>query len=123
METPAARSRPLPSGLGAAAHVFALTGLAVAAPLFDLLSHQAEFLVAHDAEPNDLVLFALLLSFGLPGVLVLLGRGAALAHRSLGPWAQLALVAGLSGLVALPVLKRLVPTLPATPSLATAAVE
>ena len=113
MEAPAARSPQRSStSLTAAAHIFALASFAVAQPLFDLLSRQAEFFVAHDAQPLDLTLIALLLGVALPASLHVLARSVAWLHRSAGQWAHLALVAGLSGLIALQLIKRLAPGAP-----------
>ena len=99
------------SALASASHIFVLTGFAVAQPLFDLLSRQAEFFIAHDAQPIDLLLMALALSFLLPLALVLLARSAALLGATAGGGVHCALVAGLSGLVALQLLGWLAPSL------------
>ncbi len=99
-------------GPTAAAHVFALAAFALAQPLFDLLSRQAEFFVAHDAQPLDLVMIALLPSVALPASLLVVARSAAWLVQPAGRWAHLALVAGLSGLIALQVAKRLAPEAP-----------
>ena len=100
------------SGLAAAAHLCALASFAVAQPLFGLLSHQAEFFVAHDVQPLDLLLIALLLSVLLPALLFLAARSAALFGRAAGRWAHLTVVAALSGLIALQVLEQLAPAAP-----------
>ena len=50
--------------LGCIAHVFVLSSLIVAQPLFDLLSRHAAFLAAHKAGPLDIL--------GLVGVLCVL---------------------------------------------------
>ncbi len=92
-------------GLVPVSHVFVLTGLAVAQPLYDLLSRQAEFFIAHDVQPIDPVLIALALSILLPLALVALTRAAGLLGAAAGRWLHGALVAGLSGAVALQVLK------------------
>ena len=109
------------SALVLAAHLFALSGLAVAQPLFDLLSRQATFFVAHDSRPIELVLMALALSLLLPLALVLLVQSAALLGATFGRWLHYALVAALSSLIALQVLKRLAPSLAPVPSIAAAA--
>ncbi len=103
---------PKPSGLAAAVDLFALSGIAFAAPLFDQLSRQAEFLVAHQARPADLVLLALVLCFAPALTLLAAVRTAAVLYRGDWRWGHLAAVAGLSGLIALQALKRL----PASPS-------
>ena len=43
-------------------HIFALFGFAVAQPLFDLLSKNADFLVAHDLRPLDLLVLVCIVS-------------------------------------------------------------
>ncbi len=92
-------------GWAPAAHIFVLTGLAVAQPLYDLLSHGAEFFVARGALSIDPVLMALALSILLPSVLVLLARAASPLGATVCRWLHGSLVAGLSGLVALLVLE------------------
>ncbi len=64
----------LRKGLASASHLFALSGFAVAQPLFDLLGRQAEFFIAHDVQPIDLILMTLALSLALPLTLALLVR-------------------------------------------------
>lgn len=64
-KSPEAGFRPRPL------HLFALSALAVAQPLFDLLSRGATFFVEHDFSPPALLLFvALLLLLPLPLVLL-----------------------------------------------------
>ena len=75
-------------------HIFVLFGFAVAQPLFDLLSQNADFLVAHDLRPLDLLILASILSLLLPGVLVLVEAVASLLHRRLGDYVH-GLAAGL----------------------------
>ncbi len=58
----------------AALHLLALSALAVAQPLFDLLGRYPEFLVAHGAGPGLLLLTTVLLALAVPAVLALLGR-------------------------------------------------
>ncbi len=54
-------------------HAFALSGLALAQPLFDLLARYPEFLVAHRVGGAGLLLAVLVLSLGLPALLAGLG--------------------------------------------------
>jgi hypothetical protein len=58
--------RGRPSRALLALHLAALTGFAVAQPLFDVLALSPEFFVAHRASPGDIALVALLLLFGPP---------------------------------------------------------
>ncbi len=113
MGNPADRPQTLPlSGWVAAAHVFALTGFAVAEPLFDLLSRQAELFVAHNTQPIDLAIVAIACSLVLPLVLVLLARSTALLSGALWWWVHRIQVTGLAGMIFLQMLKRLTPGLP-----------
>lgn len=98
METRADRDRGL---LIATLHVAGLWAVAVAQPLYDVVSRSPEFFVAHDARPVDLV--ALVLALGLIGpVACILPIAAA---RRLGPrWHAMTLgvvVGTLSGAIAL----------------------
>src|SRR5215831_14079465 len=58
------------STLVAGLHLATLFGISVAQPLYDLLGHNAEFLVAHRCQRGDLLLLVGLLSLGLPAALV-----------------------------------------------------
>jgi len=49
-------------------HLFALSSLAVAQPLLDLLSHNAGFLVAHRVTPGEIIAIVAALLFGVPAV-------------------------------------------------------
>lgn len=80
-------------------HFFTLSAFAVAWPLFDLLSRHPGFLVAHRAAPRDIVALVLLLSLGVPLVLVLVEVLAGFIHRRLQWAVHLALVALLVTLV------------------------
>lgn len=53
-----------------ALHVFVLFSFAVAQPIYDLLSRHAEFLVAHQAKPIDVIILIIFLSFAVPFVIV-----------------------------------------------------
>ena len=61
-----------------------LCGFAVAQPLFDLLARYPEFFVARQSEPIDLILLALLLSLGVPALLVALAAFGRLVSPSTG---------------------------------------
>ena len=65
-------------------HIFALFGFAVAQPLFDLLSGNADFLVAHDLRPLDLLVLAGLLCLVFPGLLAAVETLASVLHRRVG---------------------------------------
>ncbi len=64
--------RPSRSFAGDALETVTLWGLAVAQPIYDLLSRGAEFLLAHQLKPVDIVFLAVVLSFLLPGLLATL---------------------------------------------------
>ena len=52
-------------------HVLVLFSIALAQPLFSLLSRYAEFFVARQTEPVDLILLTLIVCLGLPLLLIL----------------------------------------------------
>lgn len=52
------------------AQLLAAWGFALAQPLFDLLGKNAEFFVARGSTPSDIVLFALVVTFAPPLVLL-----------------------------------------------------
>lgn len=54
-----------------ALHLFVLTAFAVAQPLYDLLGRAPEFFVAHRAGPLAILSFALVLSAGVPALLLM----------------------------------------------------
>lgn len=88
-------------------HIFVLAGFSVAQPLFDLLSRNAEFFVAHDTEPIDILLLAVLLSVLIPllmvGLELLVGSINSAAQRML----HVSLVGFFSALFALHTLRNL----------------
>ncbi len=61
-------------------HVFVLSSLAIAQPIYDLLGRNAEFFVARGSKPVDLVALILVFSLGLPAVLA----GGLLLSRAFG---------------------------------------
>jgi len=90
-----------------ASHLLVLCGFAVAQPLFDLLSRYPEFFVARKSEPIDLILLALTLSLGVPGLLVsVVGLGRLLSPKT-GCLAHLGVLTILLFTIALQMLKRL----------------
>ena len=66
-------------------HIFTLWSFAVAQPLFDLLSRNAEFFVARRSEPGDIMLLILLVCVLPPACLVLMIG----VLRCLGAWTLL----------------------------------
>jgi hypothetical protein len=88
-------------------HIFVLVGFAVAQPLFDLLSRNATFFVAHRSVPVDIILLIVILCILLPALVVLIEAVAGL----FGPRARKCvhgfMVAGLLAVIALPALEKI----------------
>ncbi len=87
-------------------HLFALSGFALAQPLFDVLGREATFFVEHDLGGAELVLFVLLLVGGFPLALVGIEAALSCVSRRLGRAARLVFVSLLVALIVLPVAKR-----------------
>ncbi len=79
-----AMGRPFPGQLSRAVHLFALVQLAVAWPVYDLLSRYPEFFVARQSQPGDIVLLVVALSACLAAVLFGLQAAAAQISPRLG---------------------------------------
>ena len=79
-----AMGRPFPGQLTRALHLFALVQLAVAWPVYDLLSRYPEFFVARQSQPGDIVLLLVTLSVCLAAVLFGLQAVAAQISPRLG---------------------------------------
>jgi hypothetical protein len=90
-----------------ALQLVALAGFAVAQPLYDILAQNAEFFVAHQVRPGDLVLLALALSALIPLVLITCAWLGGAPFGGLTPGSAAPLVGALSALLALPILNRL----------------
>ena len=89
-------------------HIFALFGFAVAQPLFDLLSGNADFLVAHDLRPLDLLVLAGLLCLVFPaGLLAAVETLASVLHRRVGEFVHQLTTGLLVGAIALQAFKTL----------------
>ncbi len=84
-----------------------LFSFAVVQPVFDLLSRNAEILVAHRLEPGQIVLLTAVVCFFLPGVLWVLDSIAALASGRLAGGLRALVWTLLAGAVALQALKRI----------------
>jgi len=87
-------------------HLFVLTCLAIAQPLFDQLSHNAEFFVARGSNPLDILVLVALLCVALPGVLVGLELLAGRINTTAGTVVHAFFVTILIALIILPILKR-----------------
>ncbi len=94
-----------------AAHLFAVSGFAVAQPLYAVLAKHVDFFVAHDAQPQDILLLACLLSIGVPAFLTVLEWAAGYLRDSIGNLMHLALLSVLAALAFLPLLKK-IPMIP-----------
>ena len=88
-------------------HIFALFGFAVAQPLFDLLSGNAAFLVAHRLRPADLLVLVAILCLVFPGLPVLVGTVAGFLHRRAGDYVHQLATGLLVGAIALQAFKTL----------------
>ena len=84
-----------------AAHLLALSAIALAQPLYDLLGHNPEFFAAHGATRIEILAFALALLLVPPAVLLALELAANLIDARLGAALHLGFVGALAGLVAL----------------------
>ena len=87
--------------------LFVLSGFAFAQPVFDLLSKNASFLVAHQSKPVDIILLVLALCLVVPATLVCLESGASLIGLKCKRITHIILVASLVEAILLPFLKRL----------------
>ena len=90
-----------PGQIQRALHLCAMVQVAIAYPLYDLLSRYPEFFVARQSQPVDITLLVLALTVGLPAILFGLQALASLLDQRLGRAAQLLLIAALSLLLGL----------------------
>jgi hypothetical protein len=81
-------------------HLFALSGFAVAQPLYDLIGKYAEFLVAHRAGAWTIAALMAVLSLAIPLALVIVVDAARLASERLAGWVQEVFAGLLTALVA-----------------------
>jgi hypothetical protein len=81
-------------------HLFALSSLAVAQPLYDLVGRHATFLVAHGAGAATILGLIGALSIGLPLVAVALVDASRLVSPKAAGWVQAACIGLLAGLLA-----------------------
>ena len=106
-ERPAARRRSSAGELAiAGAQLAALSGLAVAQPVFDLLSDNAEFFAVRGSSGRDIVSFAVALALVPPLVLGAAEVVAGLVDRRIQVGLHLIFVAGFVALIAAQALKR-----------------
>ncbi|MEO8324123.1 MAG: alkaline phosphatase family protein, partial [Actinomycetota bacterium] len=86
--------------------ISALVALALAQPLFDLLSRNAEFFVARRSPVLDVVLFALGVAMVLPGLLAAVVVVTGRIHKGAGQVAFVTVLAALGTLLALRIFKQ-----------------
>jgi hypothetical protein len=91
--------------LSDALHIFILVSLAFAQPLY-VISRYAEFFVAHNATPADVIFVLLVPCLFIPGFLVLIEYLAGRIHERFRKALHSVLVAGLLAVVALIVFKK-----------------
>ena len=92
-------------------HILVLSSFALAQPLFSLLSGYAEFFVARQSEPVDLILLTLILSLGLPSLGILFEGLASAVGHGFYKHAHATLVSVLTATIILQLLKN-IPGLP-----------
>ena len=88
-------------------HIFVLFSFALAQPLFDLLSRNAEFFVARRSQPIDVIFLILILCLLLPALVVLVEMVAGLLGQRVRRGVHGLIVAGLVAGIVLPVLKQI----------------
>ena len=95
-----------PSLLLGGAHLAVLSAFALAQPLFDLFSKNAEFFAVRCSSPLEIVGFALAVTFLPPLAMLAVEALAGLASPILRRALHLVFVAGLTGLIAIQLVKR-----------------
>jgi len=86
-------SGPFPGQLSRALHLFALVQVAIAYPVYDLLSRYPEFFVARQSQAADIVFLVLALSAGLPAGLFVLQAVLSRINPQLGRTVHMLLIA------------------------------
>jgi hypothetical protein len=95
-----------PSLLLGGAHLAVLSAFALAQPLFDLFSKNAEFFAVRRSSPLEIVSFALAVTFLPPLAMLAVEALAGFASPILRRALHLVFVAGLTGLIAIQLVKR-----------------
>jgi len=90
-----------------ALHVFVLCNFAIAQPLFDMLSQNAEFFVVRKSELVDVVLLILVLCIVIPTLVVSVEVVVGLFGRRVRKVVHVFVVSGLVAVIFLPVLKQI----------------
>ena len=102
------RLLPADSAVARALHVFVLSAVSIAQPLWALLAENSEFFVARRADRAEIVAVALLLLLVPPLVVVAVEALVGLVHKRAVAWVHAAAVAGFALLLFLRVLNRAV---------------
>ena len=105
--TPVGRSARLREPALRGVHLLVLSAFAVAQPLFDILSRNAEFFAVRGSTPSDIVLFALAVTFVPAAVLLAVEVAAGALHERAGSLLHLVFVGGLTAVFAVQALERL----------------
>ena len=92
--------------VGSALHIFALAALAVAQPLFDVVSREPTFFVARNTTSGQLGVFVVIIGVALPLVLVGIEAVFTRLHAVAGTVVHFVLLTVLSSALLLPLLKR-----------------
>ncbi|MBA3358576.1 MAG: hypothetical protein H0U20_03870, partial [Thermoleophilaceae bacterium] len=82
-----------------------LVGFAIAQPAFDVISKTPEFFALRESSRTEVILFALVMSVGIPAALLVLELLAGLAGRSVARGLHLGLLAVLFALFAIPLVQ------------------
>ena len=92
--------------VASALHFFALTALAVAQPLFDVVSREPTFFVARNTTSGQLAAFAVIVCVALPVLLIAIEAIFARVHVAAGNACHVVLTTALGGAFLLPIVKR-----------------
>lgn len=88
-------------------HIFVLSNFAIAQPLYDILSRNAEFLVAHQLKPFNFIFLVLTLSLIIPLLLGILVIFSGIFGKFIRSWVHSLIVALLVSLILMPVVKKM----------------
>lgn len=88
------------------AHCFALTGLGIAQPLYDLFARNPTFFVVHRAPPIAIIGLVAMISIGVPALLIAIPLALRALHPRRGWYVQLGLFGLLAAITAAPLLTR-----------------
>lgn len=105
-EAPAATRRRVPEWVVRAAQLFALSGLAVAQPIFDLLGNNAAFFVAHDASTGQILLLTFVLLLVPPAIVLAIVQGISAIDPAAGRVAMQVAVGVFAAMIITPPLDR-----------------